>query len=80
MTSRNRSGNTVEAGVSPAWQSGSQPTRLPLQRDDIKIRRVRLADAPALLSWFQSNSDEVALDARWLLPRRKILQDEALPE
>ena len=48
MTSRNRSGNTVEAGVSPAWQSGSQPTRLPLQRDDIKIRRVRLADAPAL--------------------------------
>lgn len=48
MTSRNRSGNTVEAGVSPALQSGSQPTRLPLQKNDFRIRGATLSDAPEL--------------------------------
>jgi ribosomal protein S18 acetylase RimI-like enzyme len=51
MTSRNRSGNTVEAGVSPAWQSGSQPTSAsggPLQKNDFRIRGVKLSDAPEL--------------------------------
>jgi ribosomal protein S18 acetylase RimI-like enzyme len=48
MTSRKRSGNTVEAGVSPAWQSGSQPTRLPLQKNNIRIRDAKLGDAPEL--------------------------------
>jgi ribosomal protein S18 acetylase RimI-like enzyme len=37
MTSRNRSGNTVEAGVPPA-----------LQKTDIRIRDARLSDAPEL--------------------------------
>ena len=49
MTSRNRSGNTVEAGVPPALQSGSQPTRrLPQQKTDIRIRDAKLSDAPEL--------------------------------
>jgi len=45
MTSRNHSGNTVEAGVSPASQSGLQPTRLSLQKNDIRIRDAKLSDA-----------------------------------
>ena len=48
MTSRNRSGNTVDAGVSPDWQSGSQPTQLPLQKNNIRIRDAKLSDAPEL--------------------------------
>jgi ribosomal protein S18 acetylase RimI-like enzyme len=48
MTSRNRSGDTVEAGVSPACQSDSQPTRLPLQKNDFRIRGAKLNDAPEL--------------------------------
>jgi ribosomal protein S18 acetylase RimI-like enzyme len=48
MTSRNRSGNTVEAGVSPAWQSGSQPTRPPLQKNNVRIREAKLSDASEL--------------------------------
>ena len=48
MTSRNRSGNTVEAGVSPAWQSGSQPKRLPRQKTKIRIRDAKLSNASQL--------------------------------
>ena len=48
MTSRDRSGDTVEAGVSPAWQSGSQLTRLPLQKNNIRIRDAKLSDASPL--------------------------------
>ena len=48
MTSRDRSGDAVEAGVSPAWQSGSQLTRLPLQKNNIPIRDAKLSDASQL--------------------------------
>jgi ribosomal protein S18 acetylase RimI-like enzyme len=48
MTSSNRSGNTVEAGVSRAWQSGSLPIRLSLQKNDIRIRDAKLSDASEL--------------------------------
>ena len=48
MTSRNRSGNTVNADVSPDWQSGSRPTRLPLQKNNIRIRDAKRSDAPEL--------------------------------
>src|SRR6266513_2168494 len=45
MTSRNRSGNTVNADVSPDWQSGSRPTRLPLQKNNIRTRDAKRSDA-----------------------------------
>jgi ribosomal protein S18 acetylase RimI-like enzyme len=48
MTSRDRSGDTVEAGVSPEWQSGPQQTRLPLQKNNIRIRDATLSDASQL--------------------------------
>ena len=48
MTSRSGSGNTVEAGVPPALQSGSQPRRLRQQKTDIRIRDAKLNDAPEL--------------------------------
>ncbi len=48
MTSRNRRGNTVEAGVSPAVESDSQLTRLPRQKSDVQIRDAKLDDAPEL--------------------------------
>ena len=48
MTSRDRSGDTVEAGVSLATQSHSQPTRLSLHKSDIRIRDAELSDAPQL--------------------------------
>jgi ribosomal protein S18 acetylase RimI-like enzyme len=45
MTSRNRSGNTVQAGVSHPWQSGSEATRLSRQKNKIRIRDAKLSDA-----------------------------------
>jgi ribosomal protein S18 acetylase RimI-like enzyme len=48
MTSPNRSGNTVEAGVSPLWQSGSQPTRVSRRKNKIQIRGAKLGDASHL--------------------------------
>lgn len=48
MNSGRRIIATVEAGVPPAFQSSSQPTRLPLQKDKITIRDAKLGDAPAL--------------------------------
>ena len=48
MTSRKRSGNTVAAGVSPSLQSSSQLTRLPLRKNNIRIRDANLTDAPEL--------------------------------
>ena len=40
MSSRNRSGNALQAGVSPA--------RLPLHKNDFTIRNAKLSDAPEL--------------------------------
>src|SRR4030095_6574440 len=48
MTSRNRSGDTVEPGVSPAWQSDSHPRRLRLKKNNIRIRDAELSDASQL--------------------------------
>ena len=48
MSSGRRMGATVEAGVQPAFQSSSQPARLPLQKKKITIRDAKLSDAPAL--------------------------------
>src|SRR5437773_12116191 len=45
MTSRNRSGNTVNADVSPDWKSAARPTRLPLQTNNIRIRDAKRSDA-----------------------------------
>jgi len=48
MTSGRRTSATVEAGVSPEFQSSSQPARLPLQKDKITIRDAESNDAPQL--------------------------------
>jgi ribosomal protein S18 acetylase RimI-like enzyme len=40
--------NAVEAGVSPAFRSRLQPTRLPLQKNDVGIRDARLSDVVEL--------------------------------
>ena len=48
MSSGRRIGATVEAGVQPAFQSSSQPARLPLQKKKITIRDAKLSDATAL--------------------------------
>jgi ribosomal protein S18 acetylase RimI-like enzyme len=51
MTSRNRSGGTVEAGVSSPWQAGSKPTSAlggPRQKNKIRIREAKLSDASQL--------------------------------
>ena len=48
MSSGRRVSATVEAGVSPAFQSSSHPPRLPLQKDKIAIRDAKLKDAPEL--------------------------------
>jgi GNAT superfamily N-acetyltransferase len=48
MTSRSRRGNVVEAGVSPAVQSDLQPTRLPLQKGNVRIRDAKPGDASSL--------------------------------
>ena len=51
MTSRKHSGNTVEAGVSPASQSGLQPKsalRGRLQKNNVRIRDAELKHASEL--------------------------------
>src|SRR5213593_2042496 len=40
--------NAVEAGVSPAFRSRLQPTRLPLQKNDSGIREANSSDAVEL--------------------------------
>jgi hypothetical protein len=48
MSSGRRISATVEACVSPAFQSSSQPARLPPQKDKITIRDAKLNAAPTL--------------------------------
>lgn len=47
MTSRNYSGNTVEASLFTR-QLDSQPTRLPLQKGSVRIRDAKVSDASPL--------------------------------
>ena len=73
MSSCDRGGDTVEAGVSPACQSGSQPTALRLQKSNIRIRDAELSDASQLAALmceldYETTSAEMETRLKSILP------------